>query len=361
MTTFRYRAVDNASNVGEEMIQALAIDTVAPSITVTASPSPGSDGTYTGPVTVTFTAVDNEGGSGVDGPATATATITGPGTGLTAHAEFRDRAGNVAAADFGPITIRSALLALGSINAPTAPQSVGTSGATISVSASVTDAVGAVSYTWGWDDGTPDTTGTTTAGMITATHKYLKPGIYTVTLAATDASGSSAGPVKFDYVVVYDPNGGFVTGGGWINSPAGAFSPDVTLKGKGLFGYVSKYLRGSTVPTGAAEFVFHSGKYWRDDLWFHSSSYDFLAINGNKAYCEGSGYLWDGTKWNCGYKFLISSIDGNYKGARLPDKFRMKIWNKATGEIVYDSMFGTADDGADPTMAIAGGSIVIHK
>ncbi len=29
-------------------------------------------------------------------------------------------------------------------------------------------------------------------------------------------------------VVIYDPDGGFVTGGGWINSPAGAYSADPT-------------------------------------------------------------------------------------------------------------------------------------
>jgi hypothetical protein len=42
------------------------------------------------------------------------------------------------------------------------------------------------------------------------------------------------------------------------------------------------------------------------------------------------------------------------------DRFRIKIWHKATGAIVYDNQLGAADDDA-PTTALGGGSIVIHK
>ena len=41
-------------------------------------------------------------------------------------------------------------------------------------------------------------------------------------------------------VVVYDPSAGFVTGGGWIDSPAGAYTADPSLTGKANFGFVSK-------------------------------------------------------------------------------------------------------------------------
>lgn len=38
----------------------------------------------------------------------------------------------------------------------------------------------------------------------------------------------------------------------------------------------------------------------------------------------------------------------------------MKIWDKDNGDtVVYDNQIG-ATDGADPTTAISGGSIVIH-
>jgi hypothetical protein len=42
------------------------------------------------------------------------------------------------------------------------------------------------------------------------------------------------------------------------------------------------------------------------------------------------------------------------------DKFRIKIWDKATGEVIYDNQLGESDN-ADPTTALQGGSIVIHK
>jgi len=42
------------------------------------------------------------------------------------------------------------------------------------------------------------------------------------------------------------------------------------------------------------------------------------------------------------------------------DKFRIKIWDRGTGSIVYDNQNGSADD-ANPTTAIQGGNIVIHQ
>lgn len=60
--------------------------------------------------------------------------------------------------------------------------------------------------------------------------------------------------------MVYDPAAGFVTGGGWINSPAGAYSANTDLTGKATFGFVSKYQNGATVPTGNTEFQFLGGQ-----------------------------------------------------------------------------------------------------
>lgn len=42
------------------------------------------------------------------------------------------------------------------------------------------------------------------------------------------------------------------------------------------------------------------------------------------------------------------------------DKFRIKIWDKATGQVVYDNQMNAGDD-ADPTTVIGGRSIIIHK
>ena len=45
-------------------------------------------------------------------------------------------------------------------------------------------------------------------------------------LEVTDKDGGTDTIVASTYVVVYDPSAGFVTGGGWINSPAGAYAAD---------------------------------------------------------------------------------------------------------------------------------------
>jgi hypothetical protein len=51
---------------------------------------------------------------------------------------------------------------------------------------------------------------------------------------------------------------------------------------------------------------------------------------------------------------MLSAIDGS------PDRFRIRIWDKVTGVVIYDNQIGAADD-ANPTMALGGGSITIHK
>jgi hypothetical protein len=42
------------------------------------------------------------------------------------------------------------------------------------------------------------------------------------------------------------------------------------------------------------------------------------------------------------------------------DKLRVKIWDRASGRIVYDNQIGVTDD-ANPTTSIQGGAIVIHS
>jgi hypothetical protein len=69
----------------------------------------------------------------------------------------------------------------------------------------------------------------------------LPAGVYTVTVYVDDDDGGSDQETATAYIVVYDPNGGFVTGGGWINSEAGFYRLDPAAAGKANFGFVSKY------------------------------------------------------------------------------------------------------------------------
>jgi hypothetical protein len=172
--------------------------------------------------------------------------------------------------------------------------------------------------------------------------------VYTISVTITDGAGASASGAS-SYLVVYDPNGGFVTGGGWINSPAGAYAANPALTGKATFGFVSKYQKGANVPTGNTEFQFKVG-----NLNFSSTSYAWLVVAGAKAQYKGSGTINGGGA----YSFMLTAIDGQVNGGGGVDKFRIKIWG--SGGMVYDNQMGGGDN-ADPATAIQGGSIVVHK
>jgi parallel beta-helix repeat protein len=202
---------------------------------------------------------------------------------------------------------------------------------------------------WSWGDDSTSV-GTAEGGTATGSHTYDTAGVYTVTLTITDKGDESA-TMQYQYVVVYDPSGGFVTGGGWIDSPAGAYAPDPTLSGKANFGFVSKYKKGASEPTGNTQFQFKAG-----DLNFHSDTYQWLVIAGAKAQFKGTGTI-NGVE---GYGFKLTAVDGAINGGGGTDKFRIKIWEIGTDTIVYDNQVGT-DDSTDPATTLGGGSIVIHK
>jgi hypothetical protein len=173
----------------------------------------------------------------------------------------------------------------------------------------------------------------------------LPTGVYNLCVRGTDAAGNTSDGLACILLAVYDPTAGFVTGGGWIDSPLGAYYPDTSLAGKANFGFVAKYRRGANVPDGSTEFQFHAA-----GLKFHSRTYEWLVVAGERAQYKGVGNF-NGTE---GYGFMLTAIDGNKK----PDAFRMKIWDP-TGVVIYDNQLG-ASDTSEPTTTLGGGSIVIH-
>jgi hypothetical protein len=193
---------------------------------------------------------------------------------------------------------------------------------------------GALTFAWTVEAGVIDI-----ATSVTATYTASSiAGIYEIALQVTDEVGLIS--TDTTSVVIYDPSGGFVTGGGWIESPLDAYKPDPSLTGEATFGFVSKYKKGAIVPTGNTEFQFHVG-----DLNFHSSEYDWLVATGSDyAKFKGTGTI----NGSGEYKFMLWAGDAD------PDTFRIKIWTEdefGVETVIYDNGFD---------QAIGGGSIVIH-
>ncbi len=187
-----------------------------------------------------------------------------------------------------------------------------------------------LTYVWNFGDGENG------AGA-TSSHSYMQAGMYDVCLTVNDGTVDSD-PVC-TAAVIYDPSAGFVTGAGWIESPAGAYKADPNLRAKAKFNFVSTYHKGATTPTGGAQFRFHAG-----DLTLQSISYQWLIINRNDSSAQFKG---NGTINGAGsYTFMIWAADGGQ------DTFRIRITDDNNNDaVIYDN----------GGQAIGGGSIVIHS
>lgn len=202
---------------------------------------------------------------------------------------------------------------------------------------------------WNWGDST-SSSGTISAEGVSGEHYYSQPGVYTLELSLTDSCGTVS-TSYYKYVVIYDPNGDFVTGSGTIYSPPGASTEFPLASGTAGFGFVSKYDKNKSVPKGTTEFEFYAGNFY-----FLSTSYDWLVVAGAKAKFKGRGNV-NGVS---GFQFMLSAIDGDINSKGNPDLFRIKIWVESTGEVVYDNEMNTEID-ADPATIISSGSIVVHS
>jgi hypothetical protein len=249
------------------------------------------------------------------------------------------------------VVVNNVAPTVGAITAPLDPQIVNTA---VTASASFSDPAGALdgtyTATWDWGDGSSETVpvpvGVTS---LSRGHTYTAAGVYTITLTVADKDGGP-GQSVFQYVVVYSPAAGSVTGGGWIDSPAGAVPANPGLTGKGHFGFNARYKHGETVPTGNAHFFFHPA-----DLKFQSTGYDWLTIAGDRLRLQGTGTI-NGAG---SYGFHIAATDSDLPGGGV-DRFRIRIWDKSNGNaVVYDNQPGAPDDAA-PVTPVNGGNIRIQ-
>ena len=58
-----------------------------------------------------------------------------------------------------------------------------------------------------------------------------------------------------------------------------------------------------------------------------------------------------------GYRYLLTVLDGQAPNGGGVDRFRLKVWNDKTGEVVIDNQIGASDD-ADPTTAVGDGNSI---
>lgn len=117
-------------------------------------------------------------------------------------------------------------------------------------------------------------------GISAFEYAYDAAGVYVVDCDVTDTTGGTQASEP-TYIVVFDPSGGFVTGGGWIDSPVGAYIPDPDAADPARFGFVSQYKKGATVPTGSTQFQFQAGN-------LHSNEFDWLVVSGARAQFRGT-------------------------------------------------------------------------
>lgn len=223
----------------------------------------------------------------------------------------------------------------------------------VSISDLTTGGSPVVSYTWSRDGGAaatvPFLTPTITQSFNLTVPADAAADVDNICVKGTDVYGN-VGPEVCVLVVWYDPSAGFVTGGGQIQSPAGAYASSPALTGKANFGFVSKYQKGNSVPTGNTEFQFNAA-----NLNFKATLMDWLVVSGSRAQFKGAGTL-NGV---AGYTFMLTAIDGKVAGNGSPDKFRIRILNSA-GVMIYDNQMN-APDSSDPTTVVTNGSIIIHK
>lgn len=310
------------------------LDTVPPTTAVTLSGQQGNAGWYVSNVEATLEANDDEGGTGVAGTeysfdGSSWNPYEGPiameDEGATSlYYRSTDNSGNVEAANVATVEIDK--------NAPEISVSAENYGLyTIDtvLEFSATDSVSGVDAVTGE---LTDNEGSTQA---VAPGHVLVPGVYTLVVTAIDVAGNTgvADPIFF---VVYDPNGGFATGGGWFYTDEESTLPD----GRANFGFVTKYKKGAA--TGNLEF-----QYKDADINLKSQTIDWLVISGSSAQFQGTATI-NGEGL---YTFRVQVKDNGTPGAGV-DHFDIRIWGGTdTSAGIYHKAKNTLD----------GGNIVVHK
>jgi hypothetical protein len=193
-----------------------------------------------------------------------------------------------------------------------------------------------------------------TPGTVTGSTVLTIPGVYSIKMTVTDASGQLGTSSTVDgldaTIVVCPSTGGYIAGGGWIDTPRGAYTADPAFFGKAGFAFVSTSAGSAESTSGELELDLH-----RQGFKFNAVSFESQTVSGSKALLRGTGTV-NGAG---GYKFLLATISSSFldDGA---NRMRLKIWNGSTGAVIYDTQMG-APDTADPTTFVGGSSGIVIR
>lgn len=232
------------------------------------------------------------------------------------------------------------------INGFSMPESIIINGAA-TYSAGYTDN-NVVSATWNWGDGST-TEGTIANNMVIGVHSYSATGLYTVTLTVVDACGESDTSV-YTYVPVFDPNEGHITGGGFITSQPGDLVSNVSAQGKSNYGFQGKYLNNGRLQ-GTMNFHLNSAGFK-----FKSEEAQWMVIMDDNAVMKGTGRIND----VAGFSYVATMVDIHVNDRAPNDRFRIKIYETASGNVIYDNEAGVALD-VETQEQIDKGTVVIHR
>ena len=243
-------------------------------------------------------------------------------------------------------TISNVAPSLAAFSIPATPMGLTPGGITVPVSSSFTDPGTVDTHTASLDCGSGVTAQSEVVGeMASSACSFSSAGVYSIRLTVRDKDGGSDTKLSSAPIVVFDPAGGRLTGGGWVASPAGAVAFAPTAAGKLTFSLNARYEPGSSIPTGKAELNLTVGK-----LEFRSTSLDWLVATEASAQLQGRGTV----NGNGDYAFSVVAMDGQSTGA-----VRIRIWHRTSGTLLYDSRPGAPLDETGVT-ALGGGSIQLH-
>ena len=263
---------------------------------------------------------------------------------ISVHARVMDEDGGVSTYDAMVVVTNAAPVVTG-FTAPTAPVARGASAA---VTVTFTDVGAADTHTLAvaWGDGTSSTISAGLAGTASASHAYAAAGFYVVRATITDKDGASAAPPAAS-IVVYDGLSALKVHG-WFNDPNVPAPTTGSEKSKVMINGEVSYERG--VAKGSFEL-----EHKETGILLHSSQLDYLVVTGAVASVRGVGSIEGGPPVG----FIAIARDGKVAGDKQ-NKVRVKIWNRATGAVLFDTEPGVAED-APPATLLGGGEVKVGK